>query len=216
MTIWSEEQLSLLSKWTDRINSESTEYRYYSIVYTRTYYMLGIIAVSILSIFSTTGFVAITVCPSDTPDCSAKLILEWMNVGFDLLAAIMVGLSTFLDFSGHAEKCRTRKIELDALARTIEESRAYTDTSIDTKEWIHTINKQYHEIQKKQIILGLGMLCMSRKEIVDMHPITDQPSCAFTSKEDQKESTEMLVFKETFRKKRYKEYQLDRLNESLA
>ena len=76
-------------------------------------------------------------------------VLDWTNTVFDMLAAIMISINTFLNFGGHAEKCRNRKIELDALVRTIEESETYTDENgVTPQQWIHEINKQYSQIQQ--------------------------------------------------------------------
>ena len=220
MSIWSDEQKKLLCKWVKRISNEAQEYKYYGIVYTRTYYIFGSLAVMALAIFSTTGFVAIAVCPQNVTECTSKTVIEWLNVGFDALAAILIALFTFLDFSGHAEKCRARKIDLDALARTIEESYTYTENGdINTNEWIHRINEMYHEIQKKQIIVGLSWLCMSKKDIMRVHPL-DQTLLEYTGTvmkpSPSGKSHDIVTLKDNFQYNKFaNKYQLERLNNEL-
>lgn len=200
--IFNSDQKSVLRGWRETILTSSDEYKYYALIYTRNYYIFGTVCVILLSIFSTTGFVAINVCP-DGNECHAKVVIEWVNFAFDLLGAIMLGVFTFVNFGGHAEQCRTRKIELDALARTIEESFGFDETSnVDPQDWIKNIGQQYNEIQRKQIILGLGWLFWNKKEAMEVR----------TCREPLDKSSSD-VFKQKFRVNKIFNHQLDRLNQ---
>ena len=233
MSIWTEDQLVLLNKWISRINREARDYRYYAIVYARTYYIFGVIVASALAILSTAGILSmiIELCPEEEPTCETKYVLDWVNIFLDIIEAALISVFTFLDFSGHAEKCRTRKIELDALSRTIEESKVFTSIGstpgCTTQEWIHNINKQYHEIQKKQIILGLGWLCMSKKELLRMNPLDESSprilegtdSCDINIQGAYMKKEISTAFTKKYRENRIfknseAEYQLNRLNDS--
>ena len=215
--MWTIEQKKLLETWINRIQKEALEYKYYGIVYSRNYYAIGIASVSLLALFGTTGFVGISVCPYEDPECEAKKIIDWINVSFDLMASILLTINTFLNFGGHAEKCRVRKIELDALARTIEESITFTEElNIDKETWIKNISSQYNEIQKKQIVLGTSWL--SKNDIVKLNPL-DQ--ITFSEKSSEFKSTENIIFQRKYVNNKIfnnneNEYQLNRLNDSIV
>jgi hypothetical protein len=237
--MWSTEQKNLLNIWIKRLQNEALEYKYYGMVYSRNYYILGLFSATILAIFGTTSFVGVTVCNTDNNECLARNIVDWINVGFDMFAAMIIASTTFLNFGGHSEKCRSRKQELDALARTIEESLTFDEMSgVNAKSWIEEIGKQYNEIQKKQIVLGLGWMCLSKKEMTKLDPLDqinyDIHSESTISKESKKNKKKKeadslkktlnnikaeRMFSEKLRQNKIyhnkqKEYQLERLNDS--
>ena len=217
MGIFTADQKRILNVWVERLDKEAHEYKYFALVYTKYYYIFGGIAVTMLALFSTTGFIAINVCPDDNPNCETKLIVEWLNVGFDLMAAILIALFTFLNFGGHAEQCRTRKLELEALARTIEESFTYDETcGINRNKWIPSVKKQYDEIQSKQIVLGLAVCLGDKKNITEVHPLDKSVSGDMPG---ELAKSDHFIFKDKFMTNkifRQKEntYQLDRLNDN--
>ena len=168
-----------------------------------------------LGVFGVSGLVGVSVCPDDNPDCLAKTVLDWVNIAFDMLSAITVAVTTFLDFSGHAEKCRSRRAELDALNMTIED---YLTEDVENPTSItNSIRLQYNEIQKKQITLGLGWICMSKKEIMSVHPLDNMREDGGATRK--RKDTDELVFENKYRDNKIfrneeEQYQLERLNDS--